>query len=156
MPVEIERKYLVRDDSWREEVAHSSSLRQGYLSTDPERTVRVRLVDGRTAYLTIKGRRVGDTRPEYEYEIPAEHAAFLLDHLCLRPLIEKVRHDLDRSPGAWTVDVFTGENEGLVLAEVELADGAAMPATPAWSGEDVTEDDRYANSYLQEHPYLTW
>lgn len=156
MPVEIERKYLVRDDGWRAEVTGSSSLRQGYLSTAPERTVRVRLVDGRTGYLTIKGKRVGDARPEYEYEIPADDAAFLLDHLCLRPLIEKERHRLGRTPGDWTVDVFTGDNEGLVLAEVELPGGIAAPPAPDWAGTDVTEDDRYANSYLQDHPYRSW
>ena len=156
MPVEIERKYLVRDDGWRAEVAGSSSLRQGYLSTEPERTVRVRLVDGRTGYLTVKGKRVGDARPEYEYEIPAADAAFLLDHLCLRPLIEKERHTLGRTPGDWTVDVFSGDNEGLVLAEVELPEGVEAPPAPSWAGTDVTEDDRYANSYLQNHPYRSW
>ncbi|GAB3865051.1 CYTH domain-containing protein [Micromonospora andamanensis] len=156
MPVETERKYLVASMDWRAEVTRSSRLRQGYLSTDLDRIVRVRLVDDETAFLTIKGRRRGDSRPEFEYQIPAEDAVQMLDHLCQRPLIEKERYFLDRSPGVWTVDVFSGDNDGLLLAEVEFDTGATPPTPPGWAGTDVTEDDRYTNSSLQESPFRSW
>ncbi len=156
MGIEIERKFLLRDTDWRAEVVESVSLRQGYLSVAPERVVRIRLVADADGFLTIKGKRVGDRRTEFEYGIPAADAAFMLDHQCLRPLIEKTRHRLGRTPGEWTVDEFTGANDGLVLAEIEVPEGVSVRDLPPWLGEEVTEDDRYANAYLQEHPYQTW
>ena len=156
MAVEIEHKFLASDDGWRASIVRSGSLRQGYLSVDPPRTVRVRLVDDERGYLTIKGERVGNQRPEFEYEIPASDARTLLDQLCRRPLIEKVRHHLDLSPGDWTVDEFSGANAGLVLIEAELAEGEALGQLPDWVDVDVTTDDRYANSSLQVTPYQQW
>ncbi|GHJ53028.1 CYTH domain-containing protein [Nonomuraea sp. TT08I-71] len=156
MPVETERKYLVTSADWRAEVAWSSTLRQGYLSTDLDRVVRVRLVDDEYAYLTVKGRRSGDSRAEFEYQISASDATQMLEHLCQQPLIEKKRHFLTRSPGVWTVDVFFGDNDGLVLAEVEYETGAEPPDSPDWAGTDVTADDRYTNSSLQESPVRSW
>lgn len=156
MPVEIEYKFLVASEGWRDEVTSSSTLQQGYLSDDIDRTVRVRLVDGTAGYLTIKGRRVGATRPEFEYAIPPDHAAFLLEHLCLRPLIAKERHALGHTSGRWTVDVFADDNEGLVLAEVEVEREGLRPELPDWVGIDVTADDRYANSSLHKAPYRSW
>lgn len=156
MATEIEHKFLVSTPGWREHVVRSQSLRQGYLCVEPARTVRVRLVDAVRGYLTIKGTRVGNRRAEFEYEIPAEDAAALLDHQCLRPLIEKTRHHLSLSPGEWIVDEFVGDNEGLVLAEVELAEGQSLGDLPGWVGEDVTADDRYANANLQVNPYSAW
>ena len=155
MGLEIERKFLVVDDGWRSEVVRSEVLRQGYLCTDAERVVRVRLA-GDTGYLTIKGKRVGDRRAEFEYPIPVDDADFLLTHLCLRPLIGKVRHHLGRSPGDWIVDEFEQENAGLVLAEVEFDDATPVTDLPDWTGTEVTTDDRYGNSNLQAHPYQTW
>jgi adenylate cyclase len=156
MGIEIERKFLLRDSGWRAEVAESVSLRQGYLSVAPNRVVRIRLVGDSHGFITIKGVRVGDRRTEFEYEIPADDAAFMLDHQCLRPLIEKTRHRLALSPGEWTVDEFSGANAGLVLAEIEVPEGVSVRELPPWLGQEVTEDDRYANSYLQEHPYQSW
>ncbi len=155
MGVEIEHKFLVVADGWRDNVARSSTLRQGYLCVDPERTVRVRLVDSAHGYITIKGKRSGNRRAEFEYAIAADDATQLLE-LCLRPLIEKTRHHLSLGPGEWTVDEFTGDNDGLVLAEIELAAADTLGELPSWLGEDVTEDDRYANANLQVHPYATW
>ncbi len=155
MGVEIEHKFLVASDGWREHVANSQTLRQGYLSVDAGRTVRVRLIDSATGFITIKGKRSGNRRAEFEYAIPADDAAELLE-LCLRPLIEKTRHHLALGPGEWTVDVFTGDNEGLVLAEIELGPDDSLGDPPSWLGADVTEDDRYANASLQVHPYTSW
>ena len=156
MGTEIEHKFLVATQGWREHVDGSQTLRQGYLCVDPARTVRVRLVDSAHGFLTIKGTRVGNRRAEFEYEIPAQDAAEMLDHQCLRPLIEKTRHHLSLSPGEWIVDEFTGDNDGLVMAEVELAEGQSLGDLPDWVGEDVTADDRYANANLQLHPYGSW
>lgn len=153
MAVEIEHKFLVEGDEWRARIVRSTSLRQGYLSVDPPRTVRVRLVDDDRGYLTVKGTRVGDRRPEFEYDIPADDARSMLDHLCRRPLIEKVRHHLDLQPGDWTVDEFSGANAGLVLAEAELPEGVPLGELPGWVTADVTEDDRYSNAALQVTPY---
>ena len=155
MGVEIEHKFLVASDGWREHIARSQTLRQGYLSVDPGRTVRVRLIDSAQGFITIKGKRSGNRRAEFEYAIPAEDAAELLE-LCLRPLIEKTRHHLALGPGEWTVDEFTGDNDGLVLAEIELGPDESLGAPPSWLGQDVTEDDRYANANLQVHPYTSW
>ena len=155
MGVEIERKFLVVNSDWRSEVVRSEQLRQGYLSTEAERVVRVR-VAGEQGFLTIKGKRVGDRRSEFEYPIPVEDADFLLEHLCLRPFIAKVRHHLNRRPGDWIVDVFAMENDGLIMAEVEFDDAAPVTDLPDWVGTEVTTDDRYGNSNLQAHPYQTW
>lgn len=151
---EIERKFLVRGDAWKAEATHSA-YRQGFLSTEPERTVRVRLADGR-GWLTVKGMSVGARRSEYEYEIPREDAARMLDSLCKRPLIEKVRHTLVVGRHTWEVDVFEGDNEGLVIAEVELRAEDEAFERPAWLGDEVTDDPRYFNSSLVEHPYKDW
>lgn len=148
MGIEIERKFLIHGPQWREDVVRSHRIRQGYLCTDVERVVRVRLVDDETGFITVKGRRHGATRAEFEYQIPGPDAVAMLDRLCLRPFIEKRRHVLSLRPGAWVVDEFLGVHEGLVLAEVELPDEDSMPPVPAWAGRDVTADDRYTNAAL--------
>ena len=156
MGVETERKFLLADEAWRQEVTHTLRLRQGFLSTDRERVVRVRLIDEETGYLTVKGRRTEHRRFEFEYPIPGEDAAFMLDRLCIQPVIAKRRHVLGRrSPGEWIVDEFEAENEGLIVCEVEYEEGDVFDL-PAWMGEDVSDDDRYANSSLQRTPYTTW
>lgn len=154
MPREIERKFLVRDASWRGG-DKGVRLRQGYLSVDPERTVRVRLAGDR-GWLTIKGRAVGSVRPEFEYPIPAAEAASLLDHLCLRPQIEKIRYRIEHAGLWWEVDEFLGDNAGLVLAEVELTDPRQPVTLPPWVGEEVTDDHRYTNAWLSRYPFRTW
>lgn len=151
---EIERKFLVRDRSILAGLS-ATTYRQGYLSTDPERTVRVRRA-GNRAFLTIKGASVGPTRAEYEYEIPPADADELLDRLTLRPLVEKRRHILVSGGLTWEIDVFEADNAGLVLAEVELPSADHPLAIPSWAGDEVTEDARYMNANLVAHPYREW
>ena len=153
MPREIERKFLVTGDAWREGEGHH--YRQGYLSLVPAHTVRVRLVDN-SATLTIKGETKGATRREFEYEIPPDEARQMLDELCEKPIIEKKRHLVDYQGHTWEVDEFFAENDGLVLAELELeSEGESFPRPP-WLGEEVTDDPRYYNANLVEKPYNTW
>lgn len=154
MPEEIERKFLVIGDGWREK-AVGTAYRQGFLSTEPERTVRVRLAGSRGS-ITIKGKTVGARRDEFEYEIPAEHAQQMLDALCKRPLIEKVRYRLAIGRHIWEIDVFEGDNAGLIVAEIELEREDEAFEKPDWAGEEVTEDSRYFNSSLVAAPYKTW
>jgi CYTH domain-containing protein len=154
MGKEIERKFLVKeDDAWRQVVG--TVYRQGYLSTVKERTVRVRTI-GNKGFLTIKGVTVGATRLEYEYEIPVGEAKELLDVLCERPLIEKTRRVIEFDGVLWELDEFFGENEGLVLAEVELEEEQQIFEKPAWIAQEVTDDARYFNANLVAHPYSQW
>lgn len=153
MGKEIERKFLVTGDRWRSDEA--KLLRQGYLSTDKHRTVRVR-VSGESAYLTIKGLTHGATRREFEYPIPVNDANEMLDKLCQPPLIEKRRYVVRRDGLTWEIDEFLGENEGLVVAEVELQDEDQAFGRPEWLGEEVTEDPRYYNANLVQKPYSSW
>lgn len=154
MGVEIERKFLVDGDAWRT-LGEATLLRQGYLSADPARTVRVR-IDGERAFLTIKGKSVGAARGEWEYPIPVEEAAELLDGLCLQPLVEKVRRRIAVGPHTWEVDEFLGANAGLVVAEIELASEDEAFDKPDWIGREVTGEARYFNSNLIRHPYSQW
>jgi len=151
---EIERKYLVTTTSWRQ-AAEKRDVRQGYLTLDKERTVRVRLAAGKGT-ITIKGMSQGIARPEFEYGIPSEDARALLEQLCLRPLIEKTRYRVPYGDLLWEVDVFRGENEGLIVAEVELASEDQRIELPDWVGEEVTGDPRYFNARLVAEPYNTW
>jgi len=154
MATEIERKFLVKDDTWRG-LGKGSHYRQGYLSTEPDRTVRVRVAAGK-GYLTIKGRTVDATRAEYEYVIPLADADTMLDELCERPLIEKTRYRINQQGLVWEVDEFEGENAGLVIAEVELASADQVVALPDWVGEEVTTDPRYYNANLIANPFSRW
>ena len=154
MPNEIERKFLVADPSIVDGVP-GVTYRQGYLSTVPERTVRVR-VAGDHGYITVKGRAAGQTRPEFEYEIPLDHANEMLSLLCEQPLIEKRRHRIGYSGHIWEVDVFDGENAGLVVAEVELESEGEAVELPQWVGTEVTDDPRYLNANLVARPFRRW
>ncbi|MBX3742852.1 MAG: CYTH domain-containing protein [Akkermansiaceae bacterium] len=154
MAVEIERKYLVADDSWRAENPEGIRMAQGYLSRETGRTVRVR-VAGDKAWLTIKGAAEGISRAEFEYEIPAEEGSQLLA-LCEPSVIDKTRFLVPHGSHVWEVDVFHGENDGLVVAEVELADESEQPELPAWVGSEVSDDRRYANSSLSRTPFSRW
>ena len=154
MSREIERKYLVVGEAWRSP-GTAIRLRQGYLSTVKERTVRVR-VAGDAGHLTVKGITRGATRTEFEYEIPVADADLMLDELCERPLIEKTRHLVVHGDLTWEIDEFGGVNTGLVIAEVELEDEAQPIDLPAWVGEEVTADPRYFNANLIAHPYSRW
>jgi CYTH domain-containing protein len=153
MAKEIERKFLLKTDTWRLE--KGTKYRQGYLNTAKERTVRVRTIDDK-GYLTIKGINVGATRLEFEYEIPVQEADQLLDELCEKPLIEKNRHKIEHGGLVWEVDEFFGENEGLIVAEVELQSEDQFFEKPAWVGEEVTDDPRYFNANLIAHPFTKW
>jgi adenylate cyclase len=151
---EIERKYLVDVALWkpRGEGVHFT---QGYLSADEARLVRVR-IEGSVAKLTIKGALRGVTRAEFEYSIPIDDAAVLLADLCEKPLIEKRRHKETQGGKTWEIDVFLGENQGLVVAEVELASEDETVAIPNWAVHEVSGDARYYNANLLKMPYTKW
>ncbi len=152
--VEIERKFLLTGDGWRA-LGQGILLRQGYLSSNKERVVRVR-IEGDTAMLTIKGRTVGATRGEWEYPIPLADAETFLDTLCEQPIIEKHRFRIPYAGMVWEVDEFVGENAGLVVAEIELAAEEQVFAKPEWVGQEVTSDARYYNANLISHPFTRW
>lgn len=154
MPTEIERKFLVTGNAWRAQ-GEGILLRQGYLNSARERTVRVRTA-GEQAFLTIKGATVGITRAEYEYAIPLADANALLDTLAEKPLIEKVRTIIPVGNVVWEVDEFLGENKGLIVAEIELEREDAPFPRPEWLGEEVTGDPRYYNASLVKHPFSQW
>ncbi len=154
MALEIERKFLVKHGVWLAPSA-GTRYRQGYLSTDPARGVRVRLAGGQ-AWLTIKGKTVGISRAEFEYPIPVADAREMLDRLCRRPLIEKTRYRVEAAGLVWEVDEFDGVNAGLVIAEVELADENQRIDLPDWVGREVTGDPRYCNASLVDRPFCEW
>ena len=154
MGTEIERKFLLRDDSWKAG-AGGKLYRQGYLSAAVERNVRVRII-GDQGYLTVKGRASGITRLEFEYEIPLADAERMLDDLCLEPLIEKTRYLVAHRGMTWEIDEFAGDNAGLVVAEIELREEAQEIEFPSWVRREVTDDPRYLNSNLVQKPYTTW
>jgi adenylate cyclase len=154
MGTEIERKFLMKDDSWRS-LATGTKYRQGYLNSTKERVVRVRTIDDK-GFLTIKGITTGATRVEYEYEIPDAEATAMLDDLCEKPLIEKNRYKIALGGVTWEVDEFFGENQGLIVAEVELESEDQQFEKPEWIGEEVTGDPKYFNSNLIQNPYLKW
>ena len=154
MGKEIERKFLVRDDSFRS-LAQGTRYRQGYLNSVKERVVRVRTIDDK-GFLTIKGITTGATRAEYEYEIPVKEAEAMLDELCEQPLIEKNRYKIAHKGFVWEVDEFFGENQGLIFAEVELESEDQQFDKPDWITDEVTGDPKYFNSNLIQNPYKNW
>ena len=154
MGIEIERKFLLAGDAWRA-LGQPVLLRQGYLSAQRERVVRVR-IEGEDAYLTVKGPSTGATRGEWEYPIPLADAGELLERLCEQPIVEKYRRRIAFAGNVWEVDEFIGENQGLVVAEIELASEDQPFERPAWIGEEVTHDARYYNSALVRQPFSRW
>lgn len=154
MGIEIERKYLVDLDKFSKD-AHCDLYRQGYLNSDKKRVVRVRL-NSTGAYITIKGLPTGLIRPEYEYEIPREDAIFLLENICEQPIIEKTRYKVKVGEHVWEIDEFHGENEGLVVAEIELDRVDDTFELPEWLGKEVSHDWRYFNSNLLINPFSKW
>lgn len=154
MGIEIERKFLLVGDAWRS-LGAPVLLRQGYLSSQRERVVRVR-IEGAQAMLTIKGVSVGASRGEWEYPIPLADAEQLLDGLCEQPLVEKYRRRIEFGGMLWEVDEFLGANAGLVVAEIELESEQQAFAKPDWVGAEVTDDARYFNSALIRHPFTRW
>ncbi len=155
MGIEIERKFLIINDSWRS-LGLGKVYKQGYIATvDKMTTIRVRII-GEEAYLTIKSKTEGISRNEFEYPIPLEDAQMMLDTLCDRPLIEKIRYKINYDNLLWEVDEFQGENQGLIIAEVELENESQTINIPDWVGKEVSHDPRYYNVNLAKHPYQTW
>ncbi len=152
---EIERKFLVTADGWRDDVVASSEIEQGYVAVDETVGVRVRRLDDK-GFLTVKGSGDGVVRPEFEYEIPLDDVRKMLDTLCLVGKLSKTRYFVEQNGQCWEVDVFDGANEGLVLAEIELDAKHADFARPDWLGDEVTDDIRYLNARLVQHPYTEW
>jgi CYTH domain-containing protein len=153
MATEIERRFLLKNEHWRA-LAEGEWLKQGYLSVEAERTVRVR-VKGEQAWLTLKGYISDISRHEFEYPIPLADAETIMRTMC--PMaVEKKRYRIPLDGHVWEVDEFFGQNAGLVLAEIELGSEAESYVRPEWLGEEVTQDARYTNSYLSQHPWPSW
>ncbi|PSB25049.1 CYTH domain-containing protein [Stenomitos frigidus] len=154
MPAEIERKFLVKGDAWRS-LATGIAYCQGYIASSADRTVRVRVV-GEQGFLTIKGSTVGITRAEFEYLVPLHDALELLSTLCDPPLIQKKRYTIAYAGLVWEVDEFEGDNQGLIVAEVELTDPHQAITLPDWIDREVSDDPRYFNANLAKHPFSRW
>lgn len=155
MGTEIERKFLMRSDAWRDEVQDSVRLVQGYLARGDRSAIRVR-IKGDAAHLNIKHTLDGINRLEYEYEIPIEDAQEILDQVALKPLIDKTRYHVVRGDHLWEIDEFYGDNAGLIVAEIELGRADETFERPDWLGEEVSLDQRYYNSNLSKLPYTQW
>ncbi len=155
MAEEIERKFLVRSDAWRSNVQRSAYFRQGYMAVNDRCAVRVRLQDDH-AWLTIKNATLDVRRQEYEYPVPVADAREMLDTLCAGRSLGKTRYFVEHDGNLWEIDVFDGDNDGLVLAELELSDVDQSFTRPDWLGEEVSGDARYVNAALAERPYKSW
>lgn len=152
---EIERKFLVQNDRWRLLAGEAVRYVQGYLANNQRCSVRVRVAD-ESAWLNIKSADLGVSRLEFDYAVPAAEAREILACLCERPLIEKIRYRVLHAGREWEIDVFEGENQGLVVAEIELNTVDDRFEKPDWVGKDVSHDPRYYNVYLVKHPYKDW
>ena len=155
MAIEIERKFLLRDDSWQDSADDGVLIRQGYLAGSEKSSIRVRIA-GDKANINIKSATLDIARQEYEYSIPVVEANEMLDTLCEGPLIEKIRYHVQHDRHCWEIDVFSGDNQGLVVAEVELKSVNEKFESPDWLGEEVSGDARYYNVCLVRHPYKDW
>jgi len=155
MAIEIEHKFLLANDAWRTHISRTVKYRQGYLSSQATSSIRVRISDDH-AWLNIKTATIGTHRHEYEYEIPMTDATEILDSLCRKPLIEKTRHFVTDDANLWEIDEFEGDNQGLIVAEIELDETGQAFSKPLWLGEEVTGDLRYYNNNLATHPYSEW
>lgn len=154
MGKEIERKFLLINNDWKLEANNGKKIIQGYLCSSDESTTRVRLY-GDQAFLTIKGKTVGITRAEFEYEIPVNEALEIFK-LCRKPLIEKTRYLVKNGNLKWEIDIFEGENNGLEVAEIELNSEFQNFDKPYWLGKEVTYENKYYNSILVQNPYKNW
>jgi len=155
MPLEIERKFLLRSGAWRSQVKSRVLMRQGYLSAGSRCSIRARIA-GEHAWLNLKSKRSGMTRLEYEYAIPVAEADEILTELSEGPLVEKYRHEIPVGTHVWEVDEFLGDNAGLIVAEIELTDESELFDRPEWLGAEITEDQRYYNFNLAQRPYTSW
>jgi adenylate cyclase len=154
--IEIERKFLVKSDAFKKEAFAKHHLVQGYLNSDPERTVRIR-IKGESGFLTIKGKgnQTGTTRLEWETELSLMEAKPLLA-ICEKGAIDKMRYEIKSGKHVFEVDEFFGDNEGLIIAEIELSSEDEIFAKPDWLGNEVTNDSRYYNAYLSKNPFKSW
>lgn len=154
--LEIERKFLVNSEDFKSQATHKNQIAQGYLNSNPERTVRVR-VKGESGFLTIKGKgnETGMTRFEWETEISLAEAKNLIQ-LCENGVIDKIRYEVEIGNHTYEVDEFFGDNEGLIVAEIELKSEDEAFEKPNWLGQEVTNDERYYNAYLSNNPFKNW
>jgi len=157
MAIEIERKFLVINDLWKNQVQSETRLQQGYFTEGKTRSIRVRTGNNK-AFLNIKSKldEQGMQRLEFEYEIPLEDAQIMLDKVVLKPIIDKTRYKVLHAGMIWDLDVFAGDNQGLIMAEIELEDINQSFNLPAWAGAEVSDDHRYYNTNLISHPYKQW
>ena len=155
MAVEIERKFLLANNNWRALVEKSIKFSQGYLVGSEKASVRVR-IEADKSNINIKGATLGVRRQEFEYPIPMQDAQELLETLCDRPIIEKTRHYVYSGEHLWEIDEFSGDNKGLIVAEIELKHENDSFEIHDWLGEEVSADKRYYNSMLIKNPYKNW
>ncbi len=155
MATEIERKFLVKSDGWRDSATQGVRFHQGYLIGSDQASVRVR-IEGDCANINIKSATIGICRSEYEYPIPLNEAKEMLEQLCAKPQIVKTRYIINDNNHKWEVDEFEGDNHGLIIAEIELAHKDEAFNSPSWLGDEVSDDPRYYNHCLAKHPYKDW
>ena len=155
MATEIERKFLVLNDDWRGIVESDMQIIQAYLASNEFSSTRIR-IQGDKANINIKSATLGITRTEFEYAIPVDDAQLMIDDLCIKPVIEKTRYIVKYMQHRWEIDVFSGDNRGLIVAEIELSSTDETFEKPSWIGEEVSNDARYYNVSLVKKPYKTW
>jgi adenylate cyclase len=155
MATEIERKFLILNQDWQKYTNKELHIIQGYLATNEFSSTRIRIQNDK-ANINIKSATLGVTRTEFEYSIPVDDARLMLDNLCIKPVIEKIRFTVKHMDHTWEIDVFSGDNEGLIVAEIELSSADEDFEKPSWIGEEVSNDTRYYNSCLINHPYKDW
>ena len=152
--VEIERKFLVKNQDWEKLIVEKRSIQQGYLNTDKSCNVRVRIMNA-AAFITIKGKRINTARPEFEYEIPLNDAESILK-LSKNSIIKKTRYTVNHKGQIWEIDQFEGDNQGLVIAEIELKQKDEAISLPNWIGTEISNDDRFYNLSLSVNPFKNW
>ncbi|MDA8979777.1 CYTH domain-containing protein [Chitinophagales bacterium] len=154
MKVEIERKFLVKNQDWKKLIVEKHSIQQGYLNTDKSCNVRVRIMNN-LAFITIKGKRIHTARPEFEYEIPLNDAESILK-LSKTSIIKKTRYTVNHKGQIWEIDQFEGDNQGLVIAEIELKQKDEAISLPNWIGIEISNDERFYNLSLSINPFKNW
>ena len=156
--IETELKFLPKNDGWRLQATRHATIKQGYFTRAEGYNVRVRIIDNKSAKLTIKSKKLesGISRYEFEYPIPLEDAETMMAEFCGGRIVEKTRHYVNFAGHCWEVDEFFGANEGLVVAEIELESADEKFEKPDWVGEDVTADSRYGNQNLADKPFREW
>ena len=155
MATEIERKFLVLNQDWQEYTRSELHIVQAYLATNELSSTRIRIQDDK-ANINIKSATLGISRTEFEYAIPLVDAQLMIHDLCIKPAIEKTRYMVKHMQHTWEIDVFSGDNEGLIVAEIELSSTDEVFEKPPWLGKEVSDDARYYNVCLVKHPYKTW